>query len=243
MCSSPRASWAPGWEPARGGPARPWPHLARTAKMGPVSDDLGARLRNRIEDAGPITFAEFMESALYDPEGGFFEGGGRAAAGATVGVDGDFVTSPHVSPLFGTLLSRAVEEARAALGAPASFTTVEVGAGDGAMATPLAAGLSKATTELVLVERTAAHRRLLDALAPALPVPARVVPRVSDLAPGSVVGCVLANEVLDNLPFDRVRNGPNGPVEVRVGVVRGRLTLVETPPSSPETSAAAERLP
>src|SRR6266550_339628 len=100
MCSSPRASSAPGSEPARGGSARPWPHLARTAKMGPVSEDLGARLRRRIEDAGPITFAEFMESALYDPDGGFFEGGGRGESGGSVGPDGDFVTSPHASSLF-----------------------------------------------------------------------------------------------------------------------------------------------
>jgi SAM-dependent MidA family methyltransferase len=212
--------------------------------MGPVSDDLGARLRRRIEEAGPITFAEFMESALYDPDGGFFEGErGRATRGA-VGPDGDFVTSPHVSPLFGTLLSRLVEDVRSRLGDPDPFTVVEVGAGDGTLARPLAEGLTETrATNLVLVERTARHRESLAALADSLPVPARVVATVSELAPGSVTGCVLANEVLDNLPFHRVRHGPHGPVEVFVGVEDGALILVEQPPSSPETSAAAQHLP
>jgi SAM-dependent MidA family methyltransferase len=212
--------------------------------MGPVSDDLGARLRRRIEDAGPITFAEFMESALYDPDGGFFERGGSGESGGGGGPNGDFVTSPHVSPLFGSLLSRLVEDVRTRLGNPDPFRVVEVGAGDGTLARALADGLAvTGPAELVLVERTARHRKSLASLAGSLPTPARVVATISELEPGSVTGCVLANEVLDNLPFRRVRRGPHGPVELCVGVEDGALTLVELPPSSPETSAAARHLP
>src|SRR5262249_6152161 len=115
--------------------------------MGPVPDDLGARLRRRIEDAGPITFAEFMDSALYDPDGGFFE---RGAAEGPVGADGAFVTGPHVSPLFGALLSRMVEDVRTRLGDPHPFTVVEVGAGDGTLARQLADGLAE-PADLILV--------------------------------------------------------------------------------------------
>jgi SAM-dependent MidA family methyltransferase len=211
--------------------------------MGRVADELGARLRRRIEDTGPITFAEFMESALYDPEGGFFEAGGRPSPGATVGAEGDFVTSPHVSPLFGALLARLLKDVRSRLGDPDPFTVVEVGAGDGTLARSLAGGLAGTGAELILIERTARHRELLTALAPSLPVPARVLASVGELSPGSVVGCVVANEVLDNLPFHRVRRGEHGPVEVQVGVADGELTLVETLPSSPEVAAAADGLP
>ena len=212
--------------------------------MGRVADDLAARLRRRIEDAGPITFAEFMESALYDPEDGFFEGGGRGAPGATVGADGDFVTSPHVSPLFGALLSRLAEDVRGRLGDPDPFSVVEVGAGDGTLATALAEKLAgHGATELVLVERSARHREQLTALAPSLAVPARVVATIDELPPRSVRGFVLANEVLDNVPFHRVRRTANGPVELRVGLDGDGLALVESPPSSPEIAAAAARLP
>ena len=51
-----------------------------------------------IADHGPITFAEFMELRLYGP-GGYY---GRSPVGAA----GDFVTSPHVHPVFGQLSPR-----------------------------------------------------------------------------------------------------------------------------------------
>jgi SAM-dependent MidA family methyltransferase len=212
--------------------------------MGVVQNDLGARLRRRIEDSGPITFAEFMDAALYDPDGGFFEGGGLGEAGSTVGAGGDFVTSPHVSPLFGGLLARLVEEARGLLGDPPLLTVVDVGAGDGSLAGDLAAGLAvPERTELILVERTAAHRARLASLVPSLPCRARVARSASDLASEPVVGLVLANELLDNLPFHRVRHGPAGPRELLVGTDGGDLVLVEGPPSSPAVEAAGARLP
>ena len=50
-----------------------------------------------IRDHGPISFAEYMEIALSGP-GGFFERPRSA--------EGDFVTSPHVHPVFAQLLAR-----------------------------------------------------------------------------------------------------------------------------------------
>jgi SAM-dependent MidA family methyltransferase len=203
--------------------------------MGPVADDLGARLHRRIEHAGPISFAEFMEAALYDPVGGFFEG-------TAVGAEADFVTSPHVSPLFGTLLSRLTEDVRMLLGDPDPLAVVEVGAGDGTLGRHLASGLAEGGGRLTLVERTERQRASLAELAGSFPVPARVVSSLAELGPGSVTGCVLANELLDNLPFHRVRNGAQGPAELCVGLVDDELALVEAPPTTPETAAAANAL-
>src|SRR5207247_11407555 len=59
------------------------------------------RLRARIQGQGAMTFAEFMEAALYDSEDGFYS---RPA----VGEAGDFVTSPHVSQVFGIRLANEV---------------------------------------------------------------------------------------------------------------------------------------
>jgi SAM-dependent MidA family methyltransferase len=52
----------------------------------------------------------------------------------------------------------------------------------------------------------------------------------------------VANELVDNLPFHRVRRGPAGPVELYVGLDDGHLALVEGPPSSSEVADAARRL-
>ncbi|HEV7405616.1 MAG TPA: SAM-dependent methyltransferase [Chthoniobacteraceae bacterium] len=80
-------------------------------------------LADRIDAAGPLSFAEFMEVALYHPEHGYYASG-RAA----IGRGGDYFTNISVGPLFGRLLMREFAEMWARLGRPASFTVVEQGA-------------------------------------------------------------------------------------------------------------------
>ena len=78
-------------------------------------------IRTAIESTGPITFAEFMELALYGP-GGFYRT-------PPVGAGGDFVTSPHVHPVFCELVTEAIRELGDQLGRP-TLRLAEVGAGD-----------------------------------------------------------------------------------------------------------------
>jgi len=88
-----------------------------------------ARLHERIRREGPITFAAYMEAALYhEPDGFFARGGGAGRAGA------DFVTSPEVGSLFGALVARALDRSWLDLGAPDPFVVVEAGAGRGRLA-------------------------------------------------------------------------------------------------------------
>ena len=190
------------------------------------SHALEARLRERIRAQGPITFAAFMEAALYDPEGFY--------ADLPIGADRDFVTSPHVSPAFGSLLARQLAQCWELLGRPSPFRVVELGAGDGtlarqvlaeaATAPPLAEAMTYAT-----VERSPAARR---ALAEA----------------GILVGAsledtahvVLANELLDNLPFHRLRRRGGGVVEVLVDAGPHGFVEVEGP-ATPEAMGALDR--
>src|SRR5688572_21523780 len=82
-----------------------------------VGDDeaLLDRIRDEIRATGPMTFARFMELALYG-EGGYY----RAAA-ARPGRDGDFLTAPELHPIFGRTLAQAIEEIWRRLGEPAPF--------------------------------------------------------------------------------------------------------------------------
>ena len=199
-----------------------------------MSTELRDRLLRRIQRTGPITFADFMSDALYDPDDGFYERG-RAAGPGAVGAEGAFVTSPHVSPVFGGLLAHQVEEFDAALGSPAPFTLVDAGAGDGTLAEQLVTGIGgdlRARLELALVERTGRHRAL--ARGRRLPPASRVAADMGELAPGSVEGCIVANELLDNLPFHLVRGAEGGPAELYVGAGSDgtSLALVEGPVSS-----------
>jgi SAM-dependent MidA family methyltransferase len=222
--------------------------------MAGMATGLTDRLLRRIERSGPITFAAFMSDALYDPDEGFYErgptsagtDGARATGAGEVGLGGSFVTSPHVSPVFGRLLARQVQDFDAALGRPAPFGLVDVGAGDGTLGEQIAGGIGddlRARMELVLVERTARHRVLAEARR--MPSATRIVAGLNELPAGSIEGCLIANELLDNLPFHLVRSTDGRVVELLVGAGSdgASLVLVDGPVSSDEIGRLAGALP
>jgi len=210
--------------------ARP---VASPSGPGPAGDtgSVGAapldRIRRAIARRGPITFAEFMEEALYG-EGGFY-------AQPPVGARGHFVTSPHVHPVFATLLARALREAWETLGRPDPFPVVELGAGDGTLARALLDALADLPVRYAAVERSPGAREALRRL----PL-AAVVEEIGRAGPIRD-GVVLANELLDNLPFRLVRRRPEGMVEVLVGEGSAGLVEVEVP-CPPELAAIAPNL-
>ena len=86
-------------------------------------------IRHRIQVSGPVTFAWFMEQALYHPEHGYY-----SSERAAIGRKGDYFTNVSVGPLYGELMATQFVEMWQALGAPAEFTIVEQGAHDGQFA-------------------------------------------------------------------------------------------------------------
>jgi SAM-dependent MidA family methyltransferase len=205
---------------------------------------LGERLAERIRRSGPLTFAEFQEAALYDPEAGFFTTGGGAGR-----VGRDFVTSPEVGPLFGAVVARYLDDAWRRLGEPDPFVVVEAGAGRGRLASDVlrAAPACAPALRYVLVERSAVlrgeQRELLtvepadEALGPfvrsadpddldeLVPGSGPIVTSIEDLPGITFDGVVVANELLDNLPVRIVERTDRGWSEVRVGL--GGEALVE----------------
>ncbi|MFA9563083.1 MAG: SAM-dependent methyltransferase [Acidimicrobiales bacterium] len=148
---------------------------------------------SRVAATGPISFAEFVEWALYDPDRGFY-----AAGTGTAGRRGDFLTSPEVGPLFGAVVAGALDAWWEELGRPDQFTVVEAAAGTGAMARSVLAHRQLGCREAlryIAVERSRSMRDQLEGIGP----PVEVADRMPD---ARFVGVVLANELLDNLPFD-----------------------------------------
>jgi SAM-dependent MidA family methyltransferase len=176
----------------------------------PASDGpLAERLATRIRQDGPLAFSAFMDAALYAPDG-FYESGGSA------GRRGDFLTSPEVGPLFGAVIGRALETWWDELGCPDPYVVVDAGAGPGTLARSIRAAAPRCGSALwlVLVERAAAQRARH---------PSGVESR-SDL-PGRA-DVILANELLDNLPFDIVEHDGTQWREMLVGWRDGRFCEV-----------------
>jgi SAM-dependent MidA family methyltransferase len=179
-------------------------------------------LRELLADGRRITFSQNVEVALYDPADGIYASGGRA------GRRGDFLTSPEVGPLFGALLARWIDDTWERLGRPDPFVVADVGAGPGTLARTVRVAEPACAGSLVylLVERGAAQRGLhadhlpgwvgerggddLDDLATApLGGSGPVFASAADL-PSALVGAVVANELLDNVPFEVVRRTDEG---------------------------------
>ena len=182
-----------------------------------LAPSLRDELARRIRATGPIDFATFMEVALYDPGNGFY-------ARPPVGETGHFLTSPHVSPAFGDLLAREAAECWEALGRPRPFDLVEIGAGDGTLAAQIVAAVLAvpdlaSAFRYVPVERSPGAQAALRA--------SGLKPRTSLAEVGAAAGCVVANEVFDNLPFHRLRERDGRVREVFVGLEQDRFVEVE----------------
>jgi len=181
-----------------------------------------AAIVERAHRHGPIPFAEFMDLALYG-EAGFY------AAGRGAGRGRDFLTSPEVGPLFGAVMARALDRWWTDLGRPDPFVVVDAGAGPGALARAIDDASPECAPALhyVLVELSDAlrevHAKAVPLESPSWAAPTQVPGRgplfasLAELPAEPFVGVVLANELLDNLPFALLERGDDHWNEVRVG--------------------------
>ena len=193
-------------------------------------------IRSEIRRDGPITFARFMELALYDPARG------TTARRTPTRPRGRLPTSPEAHPIFGRALARFAAGVHAAIGAPPTFTIRESGAGEGALAGPLVETLFRVPLDTgaapprnvrYLVDEVEPRR--IDAVRNRLAASACRPARSGGADDGAPIdGLAIANEVLDALPTHRlvVRSGELR--EVCVGLDdAGELADVETEPTTP----------
>ncbi len=170
---------------------------------------------------GSISFAEFMHHALYAPGLGYYAAGSRK-----FGANGDFVTAPEVSALFGRVLARQCAEVLAGGG-----DILEYGAGSGKLAADLLTALGKLGTlprryDIFEVSADLRQRqqRYLEREIPDL------LPLVHwlDEPPEAVRGVIVANEVLDAMPVERFRRTAGGVEQLRVASDGDAFALVST---------------
>jgi SAM-dependent MidA family methyltransferase len=133
-----------------------------------------------------ISFEKFMELSLYS-ESGFYNTIGKA------GRRGDFITSPEIGPLFGAVIAQAIDARWHELDCPEKFTIVEVGAGPGTLARSVLKTNLKCRKAIsyVAVETSLAQRNLH---------PVEVISQ-AHMPTEPFVGMIIANELVDNLPF------------------------------------------
>ena len=173
------------------------------------SANLQTLLAEEIKKYGNwIPFSRFMELALYAPQYGYYTGGSHK-----IGNDGDFITSPTLTPLFARTLARQLQE----LLPQTAGNIYEFGAGNGQLAADLLNNLSDGINRYYIIEISpelaARQKDLIRTLAPQA---AQKIIHLSAL-PETFDGIIIGNEVLDAMPVEIIRKNEDGLFE-HVGV-------------------------
>ena len=143
---------------------------------------LAERLRELIRARGPITFRDWMEAALYDPESGYYNRRDLKRWGRA----GDYRTSPERSELFAATFARYFAKLYEELGRPSQWTIIEGGAGDGTFARRVQRALEQD------------YPRVLEATR-------YLISEIQDAPPNPSNPCLyFSNELLDAFPVHRL---------------------------------------
>ena len=182
-------------------------------------------IREHIEDSGgSISFAEYMHHALYAPGLGYY------TAGSTkFGADGDFITAPEVSSVFGRVLARQCAEV---LEGVDDGSILEYGAGSGKLAVDMLVALRDLdaipTAYLILEVSPDLQERQQQYVQDEIPELAELVSWI-DAVPDTLRGVIVANEVLDSMPVERFVRRDSGVMQVQVADGNGSFGFAEAP--------------
>jgi NADH dehydrogenase [ubiquinone] 1 alpha subcomplex assembly factor 7 len=174
--------------------------LARTDET-----PLAARLKQQIAREGPLSVASYMQACLADPRSGYYP------SRQPIGSDGDFITAPEVSQIFGELLGLWAVAVWQSMGEPGQAIVAELGPGRGTlMADALRAWRSVPkfleSVTVVLVETSPTLRNVQQAALKGTLAPSQWCESIEDVPEGPLI--VLANEFVDALPVRQlVRQG------------------------------------
>ncbi len=198
---------------------------------------LADKIASWIQEAGrPITFARFMDMALYDPDHGYYTtGGNRGPTGdssSPIGMEGgDFYTAPCVSPFLAKSLVRQFQEIDVLLGYPSEFSLVEMGPGEGQLIHDVIDEIARVDPGLfnrlsvILVERSPYLRALqaqaLGAYSSNIKI--KWISGLDSIDDESFVGVVVSNELVDAFPVHRVRMESEGLKEIYVNYIDGQF--------------------
>ena len=185
-------------------------------------------LKDRIEERGRITFEEFMDTALYHPEYGYY-----TSKKARIGKEGDYYTSTDVHRAFGACIMRQIEEMNLIMN-HSPLNVVEVGAGKGLLCADILLSAKEKSPTLFkeiryfivekspdFIERQKRHieeLRLMDKVA--------WVPEIKEGLSGNI-GIVLSNELIDAFPVHKVIYSNGRWNEIYVTLENGILTEKE----------------
>lgn len=166
-------------------------------------------IRRQLEQQGDLPFVEFMQQALYAPNLGYYSAGLQK-----FGAQGDFITAPELTPLFGQTLANQCKQVLATLSKPLLF---EFGAGSGRLCVDLLTALEQLDClpeayHILEVSSNLRHRQQ-ELIQEEIPHLFERVKWLDRWPKETFKGVVIANEVLDAMPVHRFSQTQEGLME------------------------------
>ena len=185
--------------------------------------ELASILREIIDANGPVSVANLMQLALQHPQYGYY------VKGDPLGREGDFITSPEVSQMFGEMIGVWLAAMWREKGKPDPFVLLELGPGHGTlMADALRAsahvqGFHKAMKLCFIESNQTLREKQKEKLS------AEEINYFDDVSslPSDVPLFVIANEFFDALPIHQYKATAQGWREIMVGQESGAFVFVE----------------
>ena len=217
--------------------AKPVPSVENVEMTSSAS--LAERLRERIKREGPVTFRDWMESALYDKREGYYCRSDRTRWGRT----GDYRTSPERSVLFAATFAGYFAKLYQELGSPSEWTILEAGPGTGHFARGVLETLARsyqivfAATRYVIDEVSEDAREHLNEFPGKFEDHLGFSP-INQIQTPIKTGVIFSNELLDAMPVHRVVMRQGNLMELCVSLNEAEeFVWIETEPTTPQLSA------
>lgn len=210
---------------------RPEP-AARTAT--PLARELAARIGRE----GPIGVEDYMQACLHDPAHGYYRTRGA------IGRDGDFITAPEISQMFGELVGLWCAAVWQQMGSPAEVRLIELGPGRGTLMRDAlrVARVVAPFHEALRVALVETNPHLIEAQRATLAGEETPIVWLAEIQScrGDGAAIVIANEFLDTLPVRQWVRRDGRWHDRRVGLdgasalsfVAGETASKEPPPAS-----------
>lgn len=187
--------------------------------------DIIVELKKRIQQNGKITFAEFMDIALYWSDKGYY-----TSNKSRWGVHGDYITNNDISPVFSKLLAAQLNQMWHVLGEPSQFNIIEVGAGSG----ELSFLIEKTIKDLFPEFSSAVNFKLIDVSYASKQGAKKdkfsFYSSMDEIGHG-ITGCIISNELIDAFPVHQVIE-INGLKEIYVGYKDEQFVEIIDEPST-----------
>ncbi len=199
-------------------------------------------IKSQIRDLGPITFAEFMELALYHPTYGYYSSGKT-----NIGKEGDFYTSSNVHKAFGSVIGNFIIKSLDLIDEE-SLSIVELGASKGTLAIDVLNHLKSNNpkqydrTTYYLIEQSDYSRNESKKALSSHIEKVKLSSSLAELENENIDGVFISNELMDALPFHRLRISNGKLSEIFITLENEGFLEIIDKPSTPELEKYFSRI-